>query len=56
NWTRPDNVFCISHTLHSFMLCDTAPRCHPPCTDHVPIYSTLNLNILCATTLINLNY
>ncbi|KAG2117620.1 hypothetical protein DEU56DRAFT_717608, partial [Suillus clintonianus] len=56
NWTRPDNVFCTSHTLHSFTLCDTAPRRRPPCTDHVPIYSILDLNIPQATTSINPNY
>lgn len=56
NWTRPDNVFCTTHTLDSFTLCDTAPRRHPPCTDHVPIYSTLDLPIPRASTTITFNF
>lgn len=56
NWTRPDNVFCTTHTLEAFTTCDTAPRRRPPCTDHVPIYSTLDLDIPQATNSTTLNY
>jgi len=56
NWTRPDNVFCTAHTLDSFTLCDTAPRRRPPCTDHVPILSSLDLNIPCTTTTTTFNF
>ncbi|KAG1797383.1 uncharacterized protein HD556DRAFT_1217608, partial [Suillus plorans] len=56
NWTRPDNVFCTSHTLDSFTLCDTTPGRRPPCTDNVPIYSTLDLDISRSTTTTTFNY
>ncbi|KAG2130234.1 hypothetical protein DEU56DRAFT_740829 [Suillus clintonianus] len=56
NWTRPDNVLCTTHTIDSFTLCDTAPRRRPPCTDHVPIYSTLDLPIPRASTTTTYNY
>jgi len=56
NWTRPDNVFCTAHTLELFTLCDTAPRRRPPCTDHVPILSTLDLDIPRTTTTTTYNF
>ncbi|KAG2051333.1 hypothetical protein BDR06DRAFT_852022, partial [Suillus hirtellus] len=56
NWTRPDNVLCTTHTLDSFMLCNTIPRRRPPCTDHVPIISTLYLNVPCASTTTSYNF
>lgn len=56
NWTRPDNIFCTTHTLDTFTLCDTAPRRRPPCTDHVPILCTLDLNIPHTTTTATYNY
>ena len=45
NWTRPDNVFCTDHTLNLITLCDTKPRRRPPCTDHVPILTVIELEI-----------
>ena len=56
NWTRPDNVFCTDHTLDSFIICNTAPRLCPLKTDHVPILSTLDLELPQATTTVNFNY
>ncbi|KAG2055143.1 hypothetical protein BDR06DRAFT_882700, partial [Suillus hirtellus] len=56
NWTRPDNIFCTLHTLDTFTICNTAPRCQLPCTDHIPIYSTLDLNIPQSTTTTTFNY
>ncbi|KAG2051751.1 DNase I-like protein [Suillus hirtellus] len=56
NWTQPDNVFCTEHTLEAFTICDTAPRLCPPKMDHIPILSTLDLDIPQATTTINYNY
>ena len=49
NWTRPDNVFCTDHTLNVITQCDTKPRRRPPCTDHVPILTTLELEVPTAT-------
>lgn len=45
NWTRPDNVWCTSHTLDLFTRCDTDPGLRGPNTDHVPILSVLNTPI-----------
>jgi hypothetical protein len=56
NWTRPDNIFCTIHMLEAFTTCDTAPQRCPPCTDHVPIYSTIDLNIPQATNSTTFNY
>lgn len=56
NWTRPDNVFCTDNTLDSYIICDTAPKLRAPKTDHVPILSTLELELPQATTTISPNY
>ena len=45
NWTRPDNVFCTDHTINIITQCDTKPRRRPPCTDHVPILTVLELEV-----------
>lgn len=45
NWTRPDNVWCTSHTLDLFIRCDTNPGLRGPNTDHVPILSVLDAPI-----------
>jgi len=56
NWTRPDNVFCTTHTLDAVTICDTAPRRCPPCTDHVPILCTLDLVIPHTLNITTYNY
>jgi len=43
NWTRPDNVWCSSHTTDLFTKCDTNPGLRGPNTDHLPILSVLDL-------------
>ena len=43
NRTRPDNVWCSSHSTDLFIICDTNPGLRRPNTDHVPILSTLNI-------------
>jgi len=43
NWTRPDNVWCTSHTIDLFARCDTNPGLRGPNTDHLPILSTIDL-------------
>ena len=45
NWTRPDNVWCTSHTADLFIRCDTDPGLRGPNTDHLPILSVLNTPI-----------
>ena len=45
NWTRPDNIFCMNHSLETLMLCITDPDQRGPKTDHVPILTHLDLNI-----------
>ena len=43
NWTRPDNVWCTSHTIDLFTRCDTDPGLRGPNTDHLPILSSIDL-------------
>ena len=43
NWTRPDNVWCTSHTSDLIVKCDTDPGLQGPNTDHLPILTTLNI-------------
>ena len=43
NWTRPDNVWCTSHSLDLILKCDTDPGFWGPNTDHVPILTTLDI-------------
>ena len=45
NWTRPDNVWCTSHTTNLFTKCITDPGTRAPNTDHMPIHSELDLRI-----------
>ncbi|KAG2056084.1 hypothetical protein BDR06DRAFT_825087, partial [Suillus hirtellus] len=46
NWTHPDNVFGMEHMVNTVISCDTNPALHGPCTDHVPIQLTLDLEML----------
>ena len=43
NWTRPDNVWCTSHSINLFTTCITDPGTRPPNTDHIPIHSKLDI-------------
>ena len=45
NWTRPDNVWCSSHSADLIVRCDTSPQTRGPNTDHVPIHIVLNTNL-----------
>ena len=45
NWTHPDNFFCTETTIGSLTHCFTDPTHHGPCTDHVPILMTLELQL-----------
>ena len=45
NWTRVDNVFATQGTEHLVVACDTDPRLWGPGTDHVPILTTLDLEV-----------
>jgi hypothetical protein len=42
NWTRPDNVWCTSHSIDLVVKCDTDPGRQGPNTDHLPILTTLD--------------
>jgi len=46
NWTRPDNVWCTSHTVDLFIRCDTDPGLRGPNTDHLPILLVLDTQIV----------
>ena len=43
NWTRPDNVWCTSHTTSRFTQCTTNPGMRGPNTDHLPIQSLIDM-------------
>ena len=45
NWTRPDNVWCTSHSADLFTKCDTSPQTRGPNTNHIPIHMTLNTSL-----------
>ena len=45
NWTRVDNVFATHNTEHLVVACNTDPRQQGPGTDHVPVLTTLDLEI-----------
>ena len=45
NWTRPDNVWCTSHTVDRFTKCNTDPGSRAPNTDHLPIHSILDVSV-----------
>ncbi|KAJ6467338.1 hypothetical protein C8R45DRAFT_838566 [Mycena sanguinolenta] len=43
NYTHPDNVFCSSPRLSSFVSCDTAPALRPVKTDHLSVVYELDV-------------
>ena len=45
NWTRPDNVWCSSHTTELIIKCNTNPGLQGPRTDHLPILSVLDISL-----------
>ena len=45
NWTRPDNVWCTSHSTELFIRCSTDPGARGPNTDHIPIQSILDIDL-----------
>ena len=49
NHTRPDNVFASPELAGNLIRCRTAPEIRPPCTDHYPIVTELQVNVARAT-------
>ncbi|EPS99846.1 hypothetical protein FOMPIDRAFT_46444 [Fomitopsis schrenkii] len=45
NHTRPDNIFASQELAGSLIRCRTAPELCPPCTDHYPVITELQVNI-----------
>ncbi|KAJ1309345.1 hypothetical protein OPQ81_006124 [Rhizoctonia solani] len=43
NYMQPDNVFMSGPLIDILVSCNIAPSSHPPCTNHFPIVSALNL-------------
>ncbi|EUC67567.1 reverse transcriptase from transposon X-element protein, putative, partial [Rhizoctonia solani AG-3 Rhs1AP] len=43
NYTRPDNIFMSAPLAEFLVSCDTAPASRPPCTDHFPISTILDI-------------
>ena len=55
-WTRLDQVFISEHTMDSLITCNALRGSPGIRTDHIPILTTLNLNIKHAPTKIVKNY
>ena len=45
-WSCLDNVFYTPHTLEALISCDTMPALQGPTTDHIPIVSIFDLQLL----------
>ena len=45
NYTRPDNIFCLSELLGAFISCNTEHEMRPLRTDHLPIISVLDTEL-----------
>lgn len=45
NWTRPDNVFISESAEALILLCDVASQLQVNGADHIPITTTININI-----------
>ncbi len=45
NWTRPDNVFCTSHSEALLVSCTMDPQLRGPGMDHVPILIVVELPV-----------
>jgi ribonuclease HI len=56
NWTRPDNVWCSSHTSDRFISCNVDPSLRPPHTDHLPIISVIDFSVTRAETTKSRNF
>jgi hypothetical protein len=44
NLTRPGNVFCLSSLVDAVLKCGRDPGKRPPCTDHMPIATTVDVS------------
>ena len=42
-YSRPDNVFCTPRISNMITRCEVDPKHRPPCTDHFPIVTEINL-------------
>ncbi|KAF8579195.1 hypothetical protein K439DRAFT_1525740 [Ramaria rubella] len=42
---RPDNVFCSEEMFGLFISCKTYPDLRPPCADHFPIESVIDVSV-----------
>ncbi|TFY52504.1 hypothetical protein EVJ58_g9980 [Rhodofomes roseus] len=49
NLTRPDNVFATKGLADSLLVCKTDLDLRPPCTDHFPVVTTLQLDVPLST-------
>lgn len=55
-WTRPDNVFISESAESLVMLCDVAPHLQANGADHIPIATTININVPCSTHELKCNF
>ena len=46
NWTRVNNMFCTDNAIDLVITCDTDPGTCGPGTDHVPIHTVLEVEVV----------
>ena len=56
NWTRVDNVFTMHNMEQLVVICNTDPRQRGPSTDHVPVLTTLDLEVPATVAMSHRNY
>ena len=50
NWTRPNNIWHSNNPSNPIIICNVKPSICPPCADHLPIITSLDLAITQAVT------
>ncbi|CCO31591.1 hypothetical protein RSOLAG1IB_10843 [Rhizoctonia solani AG-1 IB] len=56
NYTQPDNVFASTRLAETLISCNIMPSSRPPCTNHFPITTIVNLSITEAPSVIKPNF
>ena len=55
-YSRPDNVFVTNGLANLITVCEVDPMSRPPCTDHFPIITNIQLPQLKASTQVIYNF
>jgi ribonuclease HI len=55
-YSRPDNVWCSAGLMHAVTRCEVDASLQPPCTDHFPVVTILDLSQDRVTPTLNRNF